>query len=109
MGITVAVKKIFDPVVCLCRFMCICVLCAFYFCILYMCAAYFAMTIMFRCVLLHINTIMVCMYTYNICYMPPFPIHSELRHPYIVSLLGVCSKPPNLLILTEFMPRGSLH
>lgn len=31
-----------------------------------------------------------------------------LRHPNIVMFLGACTKPPNLAIVLEFCPRGSL-
>lgn len=33
---------------------------------------------------------------------------ASLRHPNVVSILGACSKPPSLLIITEFLERGSL-
>lgn len=31
-----------------------------------------------------------------------------LRHPNILRFVGACTKPPNLMILTEFMARGTL-
>eukprot|EP00742_Colponemidia_sp_Colp-10_P002417 GILJ01002577.1.p1 GENE.GILJ01002577.1~~GILJ01002577.1.p1 ORF type:complete len:545 (-),score=81.60 GILJ01002577.1:98-1732(-) len=33
---------------------------------------------------------------------------SRLRHPHIILLMGVCTKPPNLAIITEFIGLGSL-
>ena len=33
----------------------------------------------------------------------------SLRHPNIVLFMGYAEKPPNLLIMTEYMPRGSLY
>jgi len=33
---------------------------------------------------------------------------NRLRHPNIVLLMGVCSKPPNLCIITEHLPNASL-
>jgi tRNA A-37 threonylcarbamoyl transferase component Bud32 len=35
-------------------------------------------------------------------------ILSRLRHPNILCLLGLCTTPPNLAIVTEFMSRGAL-
>jgi len=32
-----------------------------------------------------------------------------LRHPNIVLLMGICSKPQNLCIVTEFSPNGSMY
>ena len=32
-----------------------------------------------------------------------------LRHPIIVLFMGAVTRPPNLSILTEFLPRGSLY
>ena len=32
----------------------------------------------------------------------------NLKHPNIVLLMGVVSKPPNLCIVTEYLPNGSL-
>eukprot|EP00927_Polykrikos_kofoidii_P036972 TRINITY_DN31153_c0_g1_i2.p1 TRINITY_DN31153_c0_g1~~TRINITY_DN31153_c0_g1_i2.p1 ORF type:complete len:1751 (-),score=284.33 TRINITY_DN31153_c0_g1_i2:315-5567(-) len=32
-----------------------------------------------------------------------------LRHPRLISFIGACLKPPDLCIITEFMPGGSLH
>ena len=32
----------------------------------------------------------------------------QLRHPHIVLLMGICSRPPNLCIIMEFLPNGSL-
>lgn len=34
---------------------------------------------------------------------------SLLRHPNIVLLMGVCTKPPNLIIATEYITGGSLY
>jgi len=33
---------------------------------------------------------------------------NRLRHPNIVLLMGICSKPQNLCIVTEYLPNGSL-
>ena len=33
---------------------------------------------------------------------------SKLKHPNIVQFLGACTDYPNLSIVTQFMPRGSL-
>ncbi len=33
---------------------------------------------------------------------------TKLRHPNIVLLMGFVSKPPNLSIVTEYLPNGSL-
>lgn len=33
---------------------------------------------------------------------------NRLRHPNIVMLMGVCSKPNNISIITELLPGGSL-
>ncbi len=33
---------------------------------------------------------------------------AKLRHPNIILLMAVTTKPPNLYIATEFMPKGSL-
>lgn len=33
---------------------------------------------------------------------------TKIRHPNIILLMGICSKPPNLSIVTEYMPIGSL-
>jgi serine/threonine protein kinase len=33
----------------------------------------------------------------------------NLKHPRLVSFIGACLTPPNLCIVTEFMPGGSLH
>lgn len=33
---------------------------------------------------------------------------SKLKHPNIVQFLGACTEYPNLAIVTQFMPRGSL-
>jgi ankyrin repeat protein len=33
---------------------------------------------------------------------------TALRHPNVVLFLGACTQPPNLLLVTEYMPRGSL-
>lgn len=32
-----------------------------------------------------------------------------LRHPNILQFLGSCSVPPNICLVTEFLPRGDLH
>ncbi|KAG1330120.1 serine/threonine-protein kinase EDR1 [Cocos nucifera] len=34
---------------------------------------------------------------------------SRLRHPNVVLFMGAVTRPPNLSILTEFLPRGSLY
>jgi sterile alpha motif and leucine zipper-containing kinase AZK len=34
---------------------------------------------------------------------------SRLRHPNVVLFLGYVTQPPNLSILTEYLPRGSLY
>lgn len=34
---------------------------------------------------------------------------SKFRHPNIVLLIGICSIPPNLGIITEYIQRGSLY
>ncbi|XP_066329868.1 probable serine/threonine-protein kinase SIS8 [Miscanthus floridulus] len=36
-------------------------------------------------------------------------IMSRLRHPNVVLFLGYVTQPPNLSILTEYLPRGSLY
>uniref|UniRef100_A0A7S1SQC5 Protein kinase domain-containing protein n=1 Tax=Tetraselmis chuii TaxID=63592 RepID=A0A7S1SQC5_9CHLO len=33
----------------------------------------------------------------------------ELSHPNIVQLMGVCSKPPNLAMVTEYLPHSLFH
>lgn len=33
---------------------------------------------------------------------------SKLRHPNIVLIMGIVSIPPNLSIVTEYLPNGSL-
>jgi serine/threonine-protein kinase TNNI3K len=33
----------------------------------------------------------------------------RLRHPRLVRFIGACVQPPQLLVVTEFMPGGSLH
>eukprot|EP00429_Kryptoperidinium_foliaceum_P018991 CAMPEP_0176027110 /NCGR_PEP_ID=MMETSP0120_2-20121206/13291_1 /TAXON_ID=160619 /ORGANISM="Kryptoperidinium foliaceum, Strain CCMP 1326" /LENGTH=1125 /DNA_ID=CAMNT_0017360315 /DNA_START=128 /DNA_END=3503 /DNA_ORIENTATION=- len=33
----------------------------------------------------------------------------RLRHPRLVRFIGACLQPPQLLVVTEFMPGGSLH
>ena len=33
---------------------------------------------------------------------------ARLRHPNIVLLMAVTTKPPNLYIATEYMPKGSI-
>ena len=32
-----------------------------------------------------------------------------LRHPNVLLFMGACMKPPNLAIVTEYLPRGSLY
>ena len=34
---------------------------------------------------------------------------AKFRHPNIVLLIGICSKTPNLAIVTEFIETGSLY
>lgn len=34
---------------------------------------------------------------------------AKFRHPNIVLLIGICSTPPNLAIVTEFVKSGSLY
>ncbi len=41
--------------------------------------------------------------------MLPPPVCSKLRHKNIVMLVGVCTDPRNLAIITEWVPRGSLR
>ncbi|XP_008793254.2 probable serine/threonine-protein kinase SIS8 isoform X2 [Phoenix dactylifera] len=36
-------------------------------------------------------------------------IMSRLRHPNVVLFMGAVTRPPNLSIMTEFLPRGSLY
>ncbi|XP_013591885.1 PREDICTED: serine/threonine-protein kinase EDR1 [Brassica oleracea var. oleracea] len=36
-------------------------------------------------------------------------IMKKLRHPNIVLFMGAVTRPPNLSIITEFLPRGSLY
>jgi serine/threonine protein kinase len=36
-------------------------------------------------------------------------IMRRLRHPNVVLFMGAVTKPPNLSIITEFCPRGSLY
>ncbi|KAK4256587.1 hypothetical protein QN277_006291 [Acacia crassicarpa] len=36
-------------------------------------------------------------------------IMKRLRHPNVVLFMGAVTKPPNLSIVTEFLPRGSLY
>ena len=33
---------------------------------------------------------------------------AKLKHPNVVQFLGACVDLPNLAIVTQFMPRGSL-
>uniref|UniRef100_A0A151UG32 Serine/threonine-protein kinase CTR1 n=1 Tax=Cajanus cajan TaxID=3821 RepID=A0A151UG32_CAJCA len=33
----------------------------------------------------------------------------RLRHPNVVLFMGAVTRPPNLSIVTEFLPRGSLY
>jgi hypothetical protein len=34
---------------------------------------------------------------------------TKLRHPNVLLFMGACTDPGNLLIVTEFMPRGSVQ
>ena len=34
---------------------------------------------------------------------------ASLRHPYIVLLMAIVSKPPTLCIVTDYLPRGNLY
>ena len=34
---------------------------------------------------------------------------AKFRHPNIVLLVGICSIPPNLAIITQYIERGSLY
>lgn len=34
---------------------------------------------------------------------------SKFRHPNIVLMMGICSVPPKLCIVMEYMPEGSLY
>ncbi len=34
---------------------------------------------------------------------------AKFRHPNIVLLVGICSLPPNIAIVTEYIERGSLY
>eukprot|EP00186_Timspurckia_oligopyrenoides_P000180 CAMPEP_0182445108 /NCGR_PEP_ID=MMETSP1172-20130603/3349_1 /TAXON_ID=708627 /ORGANISM="Timspurckia oligopyrenoides, Strain CCMP3278" /LENGTH=1157 /DNA_ID=CAMNT_0024640817 /DNA_START=148 /DNA_END=3621 /DNA_ORIENTATION=+ len=36
-------------------------------------------------------------------------IMCQLDHPNVIKCLGVCTKPPNYMMITEFMPRGTLY
>eukprot|EP00210_Caulerpa_lentillifera_P007300 g6978.t1 len=36
-------------------------------------------------------------------------IMKRLRHPNVLLFMGACMQPPNLAIVTEFLPRGSLY
>lgn len=36
-------------------------------------------------------------------------VMNTLRHPNVVLMMGACQKPPNLCILMEYVPRGSLY
>lgn len=42
-------------------------------------------------------------------FMMEMKLMSKLKHPNIVSFLGACIVSPNLAILLEFMPGGSLY
>lgn len=33
----------------------------------------------------------------------------KIRHKNVVQFIGACTRPPNLCIVTEYMPRGSLY
>lgn len=35
-------------------------------------------------------------------------IMKRLKHPNVVLFMGACTQPPNLSIVTQFVPRGSL-
>lgn len=35
-------------------------------------------------------------------------IMMRLRHPNVLLFMGACMKPPNLCIVSQFLPRGSL-
>ena len=35
-------------------------------------------------------------------------IMKRLKHPNVVLFMGACTQPPNLSIITQFVPRGSL-
>jgi hypothetical protein len=37
------------------------------------------------------------------------PVMSRLHHPNVLLLVGACSEFPNLCIVTEYVPHGSLH
>lgn len=32
----------------------------------------------------------------------------RMKHPNVVLFMGACTQPPNLCIVTQFVPRGSL-
>ncbi|XLR00475.1 hypothetical protein S83_066673, partial [Arachis hypogaea] len=36
-------------------------------------------------------------------------IMKRLRHPNVVLFIGAVTRPPNLSIVSEFLPRGSLY
>ncbi|KAL2939716.1 Serine/threonine-protein kinase STY17 [Bienertia sinuspersici] len=36
-------------------------------------------------------------------------IMRKLQHKNVVQFIGACTKPPNLFLLTEFMPKGNLY
>lgn len=38
-----------------------------------------------------------------------FPKLRIFSHPNILPVLGACNSPPNLVIISQYMPRGSLH
>jgi hypothetical protein len=40
--------------------------------------------------------------------MCPLLHGQRLKHPNVVLFMGACTQPPNLSIITQFVPRGSL-
>ena len=36
-------------------------------------------------------------------------IMKRLKHPNVVLFMGACTRAPNLSIVTQFVPRGSLY
>ncbi|GMH22991.1 hypothetical protein Nepgr_024834 [Nepenthes gracilis] len=51
----------------------------------------------------HINTDLLKEFTQEVYIM------RKVRHKNVVQFIGVCTKPPCLCIVTEFMARGSVH
>ena len=41
-------------------------------------------------------------------YKAEVSIMKRLKHPNVVLFMGACTQPPNLSIVTQFVPRGSL-